>query len=192
MSGRLALGAILVGAGIAWLLSAAGVVDLSYRWAVGLLLLAIGIGLVLARGRSATLIVVGILVALAGIPALLAESKTFEGGVGRETERPTSRADLGPFRQAAGTLRVDLTAPDLDLDEATVEASIGYGRLLVVIPESVDITVDIEVAIGTAEALERTVRGVDVELAGVSSTSGRQELTLELDAGVGVVRVERR
>jgi hypothetical protein len=159
---------------------------------VGLLLLAIGVALVLARGRSATLIVVGILVALAGVPALLAEPQTFEGGVGRKTERPTSRADLGPFRQAVGTLTVDLTEPELDLDEATVEASIGYGRLLVVVPETVDITVDTEVAIGTAEALERTERGVDVELDGISSTSGRQELTLELDAGVGVVRVDRR
>lgn len=191
MSGRVALGALIFAAGVLSLLSAIDVIDLSYATWIGLALVGIGFAIALVPGRHGLLVVLGILIALAGIPALLADERYFEGGIGDAVERPESPAELEPFRQGIGKLTVDLTSPDLDLDGATVEASIGIGELVVLVPDDTDVSLDIHVALGNAEALGETSSGIDVDLAGISSTSGSQELVLELDVGIGNVRVAR-
>ncbi len=101
--------------------------------------------------------------------------------------RPTS----SPSVTRSGKLTVDLTAPDLDLDEQTVEASVGIGELLVLVPEDTDITVDAHVGVGNADVLGEEENGFDVDFASISGTSGTQELTLDLEAGIGDIRVER-
>jgi hypothetical protein len=191
MTGRIALGAVLVGAGVLWLLSLTDVVDLSYTTWIGVVLIGIGIAIALTPGRHGVLVVVGILVVLAGVPAVALGDDLFEGGVGEKTESPAATTELEPFRVGVGKLTVDLTAPDLDLDEATVEASVGIGELLVLVPEDTDITVDAHVGVGNADVLGEEENGVDVDLSWISGTSGSQELSLELEAGVGNVRVER-
>jgi Cell wall-active antibiotics response 4TMS YvqF len=191
MTGRIALGAVIVGAGVLWLLSEADVVDFSVTTWVGLLLIGLGIAIALTRGSRRVLVVVGVLVALIGIPALLVDDDLFSGGVGESTKRPETAADLEPFRHAIGKLTIDLTAPDLDLDGETVEASVGIGELLVLVPEDTDITVDAHVGVGNADLLGEEENGFDVDLDWISGTSGTQELTLDLEAGIGDVRVER-
>jgi hypothetical protein len=191
MTGRIALGAVIVGAGVLWLLSEADVVDLSFTTWVGILLIGLGIAIALSRGSHRLLVVVGILVALVGIPALLVDDDLFSGGVGESTERPETTADLEPFRHAIGKLTVDLTAPDLDLDDRTVEASVGIGELLVLVPDDTDVTVDAHVGAGNADVLGEQEDGFDVDVDWISGTSGTQELTLDLEAGLGDIRVER-
>lgn len=191
MRGRVALGAVLLGAGVLSLLSATDVVDLSYPTWVGFVLIGIGVAIAFVPGRHPVLVVLGILVALAGIPALVADEKLFEGGVGDSVERPESSSQLEPFRQAIGKLTVDLTSPDLDLDEVTLEASIGIGELVVRVPDDTDVSLDIHVVAGNADGLGETKSGLDVDLTSISGTSGSQELDLKLDAGFGNVRVER-
>jgi hypothetical protein len=191
MSGRIALGAVAVGAGVLWLLSEADVVDLSFSTWVGILLIGLGIAIALSRGSHRVLVVIGVLVALIGIPALFVNDDLFSGGVGESTERPETAADLEPFRHAIGKLTVDLTAAGLDLDGQTVEASVGIGELLVLVPEDTDITVDAHVGAGNVDALGEEENGFDVDFDWISGTSGTQELTLELEAGIGDVRVER-
>jgi Cell wall-active antibiotics response LiaF, C-terminal len=191
MSGRIAFGAVIVGAGVLWLLSEADVVDLSFTTWVGILLIGLGIAIALSRGSHRLLVVVGILVALVGIPALFVDDDLLSGGVGESTKRPETTADLEPFRHAVGKLTVDLTAPDLDLDEQTVEASVGIGELLVLVPEETDITVDAHVGVGNADMLGEEENGFDVDFSSISGTSGTQELTLDLEAGIGDIRVER-
>lgn len=191
MRGRVALGAVVLGAGVLSLLSATDVVDLSYPTWVGFVLIGIGVAIAFVPGRHPVLVVLGILVALAGIPALVADEKLFEGGVGDSVERPESSSQLEPFRQAIGKLTVDLTSPDLDLDEVTLEASIGIGELVVRVPDDTDVSLDIHVVAGNADGLGETKSGLDVDLTSISGTSGSQELDLKLDAGFGNVRVER-
>jgi predicted membrane protein len=190
MTGRLALGAVLFGAGVLWLLAVFDVVDLSYATWIGIVLVGIGFAIAVTPGRHGLLVLLGILVALAGIPAIVVDDELFEGGVGEVMETPVAVSELGPFRQGIGKLTVDLTSPDLELDDVTVEASIGIGELVVLVPDDTDVSLDAHVGIGNAEAFGETESGVDVDLVNISGTSGGQELALELDAGIGNIRVE--
>ena len=192
MTGRIALGAVVIGAGVLWLLSETDVVDLSFTTWVGILLIGLGIAIALSRGSHRLLVVIGILVALIGVPALFVNDDLFSGGIGESTKRPLTAADLEPFRHAIGKLTVDLTAEGLDLDDETVEASIGIGELLVLVPEDTDITVDAHVGAGNIDVLGEQEDGFDASLDWISGTSGTQELALDLEAGIGEIRVERR
>lgn len=189
MRSGIALGLVLVGAGVLWLLSAADVVDLALRVWIGVLLIGIGLAIALTPGRHRALVILGLLVALAGVPVLAVGDEVFEGGIGESTENPRSSTDLEPFRHGIGKLTVDLTDPDLPLDDATIEASVGIGELVVLVPEGTDIALDAHVGVGNAEGLGQTENGVDVDLSGISGTSGSQEVMLELDVGVGNLRV---
>ena len=191
MTGRIALGVLLLGAGALGLLWATDVIDPGYATWVGIALIGIGLAIALVPGRHALLVVLGILIALAGIPALLVDDDLLEGGIGESTERPVTASDLEPFRQAIGKLTVDLTEPDLELDGATVEASLGIGDLLVLVPPDTDIALDAHIGVGNIQAFGEEENGVDVDLEWISGTSGSQELDLELEAGIGNIRVER-
>lgn len=191
MKGRSALGLVLLGAGILWLLSATDVVHLSYGTWIGVLLIGLGLAIALTTGRHGLLVLAAIVVVIAGLPTLFVEDKVFEGGIGDATEIPQSQTDLVPFRHGIGKLTVDLTEPGLSLDGLTVEASVGIGELVVLVPLDTDVSVDAHVGVGNAEALGETESGLDVDLTSISGTSGTQELGLTLEAGIGNIRVER-
>jgi predicted membrane protein len=192
MSGRLAVGLLLAGAGTLWLLAALDVLELGFRTWIGIVLIGIGCAIVLTPGRHGLLVVLGVVLVLVGLPAVLLEENLFEGGIGESTETPRSSADLEPFRQGIGKLTVDLTEDGLPLDGATVEASLGIGELVVLVPPSTDVTLDAHVGVGKVEALGETESGVDVSIERISGTAGTQELMLELDVGIGNARLELR
>jgi hypothetical protein len=189
MSGRIALGAVLVGAGCLWLLSAADVVSLSYGAWIGVLLVTLGVATALARSGRRLLIALGILVAIAGIPALFVDDDVFSGGIGERDERPRTSADVDTFRHGIGRLTVDLTASRLDLDNELVVASVGIGELVVRVPDDADVDLEAHVGVGNIEAFGESENGVDVSFDRISGTSGARELDLELEVGVGSVRV---
>ena len=190
MSGRAGLGIVLLAAGALGLLAATDVVDVSYRVAVGVLLVVVGVVIMLSRGRRGLLVLVGILVVLAGIPALFVDSDVWSDGIGEATEKPAARAELEPFEHGIGKLTVDLTTPGLPLDDASIEANLGIGDLLVLLPPDTDVSLDAHVGAGNIEAFGEEENGVDVDLSGITGTSGSQELDLELDVGIGNIRVE--
>jgi predicted membrane protein len=191
MSGRIALGALLLGAGALWLLSATDVVDLAYTTWIGILLIAIGLAVALSPGRHGFLVFLGILVVLAGVPAVVFSDDLFEGGIGDRVETPSDEGDLEPFRVGIGKLTVDLTSSDLA--DARVEASVGIGELLVLVPPNAEVDVDAHVGIGNVEAFDETESGVDVDLDETfpGPVRGGRSLDLDLEAGIGNVRVER-
>lgn len=192
MSGRVPLGLVFLTAGLLWLLAVTDTVDLSYQTWIGVLLIVIGLAIALVPGRHGLLVLLGVLVAIAGVPALVVSGNVFSGGVGEQVEAPSTTAGLEPFRHGIGKLTVDLTSPDLDLDGASVEASIGIGELVVLVPPDTDVALDARVGIGNIEALGRSQSGIGISLDWISGTSGRAELDLEVNAGIGNVRVERR
>jgi predicted membrane protein len=191
MRSRSLLGLLLVGGGVLWALQAADVIDLAYATWIGLILIAIGFALALARGRYGILVLVGVLVVLAGLPALVVDEDVLEGGIGESEEAPESSLEIDPFRLGIGKLTVDLTGPGLDLDNRTVEASVGIGDLLVLVPLGTDASVDAHVGAGNIDAFGENENGIDVRLTKISGTSGTQEVDLELEVGIGSIRVER-
>ena len=190
MSGRAGIGIVLLAAGVLWLLAATDVVDLSYRVAIGILLVVVGLTIALSRSHRGPLVLVGILVVLAGIPALFVDTDVWTEGVGDETVTPAATADLEPFDHGIGKLTVDLRTPGLELDDETIEASLGIGDLLVLVPADTDVRLDAHVGIGNIEALGQSEDGLDVDLERISGTSGTHEVELELEVGIGSVRVE--
>ena len=58
-------------------------------------------------------------------------------------------------------------------------------------PEDTDITVDAHVGVGNADVLGEEENGFDVDFASISGTSGTREPTLDLEAGIGDIRVQR-
>lgn len=189
MTSRVALGVILLGAGVAWLLEETGAVDLSYESWIGILLVAIGLAIALTPGRHGLLATLGILVFLAGLPALLVDRDVLQGGVGDAVEAPATRAQLEEYHHGIGKLTIDLTAQGLDLDGATVKATLGIGEILVLVPPDTDVTLDAHAGIGNVDAFGENEGGLDVDVERISGTSGSQELDLELEVGIGDVRV---
>jgi len=189
MSSRAGLGIVLLAGGVLWLLAATDFVDLSYPVAIGILLILIGVVIALTPGRHGLLVLLGVLIALAGIPALFVDSDLWDEGIGDAVERPESSSDLVPFEHGIGQLTVDLTAPGLDLDGETVEASLGIGDLEVIVPDDVDVDLDAHVGAGNIDAFGENENGFDVDLSGITGTSGSQELALELEVGIGNLRV---
>lgn len=190
MSGRAGLGVVLLAAGVLWLLAATDVVDLSYRVGIGILLVVVGVAIALSRSHRGPLVVVGILVVLLGIPTLFVDNDLWTEGVGDQTFAPAAAADLEPFEHGIGKLTVDLRTPGLELDDRTVEASLGIGDLLVLVPEDTDVKLDAHVGIGNIQALGREENGIDADLERISGTAGAQEVELDLEVGIGSIRVE--
>ena len=190
MSGRAGLGVVLLAGGVLWLLAATDLVDLSYRVAIGILLVVVGLAIALSRTHRGPLVVVGILVVLLGVPALFVDNDLWTEGVGDQTLTPAASEDLEPFEHGIGKLTVDLRTPGLELDDRTVEASLGIGDLLVLVPAETDVTVDAHVGIGNIQAFGREENGIDADLERISGTAGAQEVELDLEVGIGSIRVE--
>jgi predicted membrane protein len=190
VSGRAGLGIVLLAAGVLWLLAATDVLDLSYRVAVGILLVVVGLTIALSRSHRGPLVVVGVLVVLLGIPTLFVDNDLWTEGIGDETFAPAATEDLERFEHGIGKLTVDLRTPGLELDDRTVEASLGIGDLLVLVPADTDVTVDAHVGVGNIQALGREENGIDADLERISGTAGAQEVELELEVGIGSIRVE--
>ena len=107
------------------------------------------------------------------------------GGVGDRVETPLSAAELDhPYRLGMGQLVVDLTRLE-------VEASVGVGELRVRVPTDAAVVVDAHAGMGNVSVLGADEDGLDVtvgrEFPGAEATT----MHLELDVGVGEVRVER-
>jgi predicted membrane protein len=189
VTSRAGLGIVLLAGGALWLLAATDVVDLSYSLAIGITLILIGLAIALTPGRHGLLVLLGILVALAGIPALFVDADIWDEGIGEARETPVRSLELVPFEHGIGKLTVDLTTPGLDLDGETVVAKLGIGDLEVIVPTDTDVDLDAHAGAGNIQAFGEEENGIDVDLSGISGTSGSQELDLEVDVGIGSIRV---
>ena len=188
MTSRLALGAILLGGVALWLLANVGVLDLSYQTWIGVLLVAIGLSITLTPGHHGLLALLGILAVLAGLPALLVDD-VVTGDVGEATETPATAAELEKYEHGIGKLTIDLTSPHLARADLHVEAGIGIGELLVLVPEATGVSVDAHVGIGNVDVLGIEEGGLDVDVEQDVAGEGDHRLSLELEAGIGDIRV---
>ncbi|MGE5689477.1 MAG: LiaF domain-containing protein [Pseudomonadota bacterium] len=191
-TGSVALGAMVAAIGVAWLLEATDTVELDTGVWVGILLVAVGLAVIAAPpgGARGLLIALGILIAIGGA-ALTASNVDLSAGIGEEREQPLTPDDLeDPYELGIGELRLDLTGLALDGD-TTVRAEIGIGELRVTVPDDAAVSVDASLNVGDIQFLDQHESGVDVDLEDADEGGGGDELRLELEGGIGAIKVLR-
>jgi len=194
------LGAVLLVVGVAWLLDATDVVDVSWRLVLPGVLIVIGIGLVagaLTGGRHGGLFPAGVVLTIfLGVLLVLPQDLggTLSGGVGERTEAPqtvTSRNTR--YRLGVGQLNVDLRDLELQGGVTRIRAQIGIGQLVVRVPAEVAVRAHGRSGIGNVQVLGCEASGVGADRA--CETDGyeqaSEQLSLELEAGIGQIEVRR-
>ncbi len=187
--GRIALGLLLLVAGLAWLLEALDVVDVPVLVALAAGLIAIGLVVVLA-GWHGGLVALGVVLTIVLAFASLIDV-SFGGGVGERRHRPMAAADLErEYRLGIGKMTVDLRAIELPAGTTRVEAGLGIGELVVMVPRGITVEVEGRAGIGQVVLFGVSEDGVSVEAARSRLTASGE--VLELEAAVGVGKVEVR
>ena len=195
--GRLVLGLVLAAFGVVWLLEALDVVDVDADVVLPVGLIVIGVALVVAgaSGRAGGgLVGLGVVLTIVLIVTTVVEIP-FTGGVGDRTERP--QAFVGQTHElAVGKLTLDLSAlsyeDGVDPSEATVEARVGIGQLVVIAPQSASIaclSVDATSGIGQVTVFGVERDGIDAAYATDTACTAEPRLLVDVSVGMGQVDV---
>jgi len=180
--------------GIGWLLEALDVADVPWRAILPATLVVVGVVLIVGSRTARH----GGIIALGGVltAAVLLSSAIaavidvpFTGGVGQKTQHVTGAPD-SEYRWALGSLTLDLSAVDLAGGDATVEASVAIGELVVVVPDGVAVHIDAGAGLGQVTVLGRKSDGVHPSLEADLAGDGAA-LVLDLNVGVGSLEVRR-
>jgi hypothetical protein len=189
-----AVGLLLVGAGLLGLvLAAGGSVEPTRVFAGGLII--VGAALVVSAwfGRGFALIPLGVLlVALLSVSSLI--DVPFTGGFGNRVERPTTLAEVqDEYHLAAGQLTVDLGQVAFPAGATTsVKATVGTGHLVVIVPRGVEVDVHGHAGAGDVQFLgdQDHQGGIRVDRdATLHARPGAPRLVLDAEVGLGQVEV---
>ncbi len=190
--GRLTFGALFITIGVMAVLDAGGLTRPALRHYAVAMVLVVGVGLLIGSvfGRSRGLIVFGISL-LPFLVASVAVTAPFTGGFGDPTYRPLGPAEVDdPYRLAAGDMRLDLRGIDLAAGETLeIEASVGAGRLSVIVPADAGLDVTGHVGFGEVSLLGDDDGGIDIDRR--LQRRGEGTIVLDLDVGFGQVDVAR-
>jgi hypothetical protein len=191
--GGLIAGLLLVIAGTGWLLETTGVLDLGAEVWIGLLLIAVGLAIAFDAGHShGFLVTLGVLLVLVGIPAAAIDADLLADGVGDRRETPTSVSQTDdPYRLGMGQLVLDLTELNA-IGDVEIDGSVGVGQLLVYVPFDAAVRVDAHVSVGNVSVFGDDQGGLDVTVERDEPGIGGPGFDLELEVGLGEVRLERR
>jgi hypothetical protein len=193
--GRLVLGALLILLGIGWLVESLDLVSVPWQAFAPAALVVIGITLLATAwsGPSGGLVAVGVVLSVVVLVSSLFSVPL--GGrlhaVGEHRHRPTSAgvAEDG-YALAVGELTVDLRDLSLDVRRISVEAGVGIGQLVVLVPADATIEVRARAGIGNVVVGDRSSGGLGVELREVlGGDADATSLSLEVSVGIGKVEV---
>lgn len=174
----------------------------------GIVLAILGAGLVvgafLHAGRG--LVPIALLMCLLTGAAVAAPVDALRGGVGETRAAPRTVAELAPeYHRGAGSVVLDLSELDLAAPPGTdpalagpvrVAASVGMGRIDVVVPPDADLTVHGTAGTGRVGYGTRQSDGPGAELSvvddlGADGIRSGRSIVLDLNAGLGDVQVRR-
>jgi phage shock protein PspC (stress-responsive transcriptional regulator) len=169
---------------------------------LGSALLVVGLGLVAAAfssGRTARggLIALGAVLSVALIAASTGPWDDHRGGMGDVSFRPLTADDVQPvYRGGMGDMTLDLSAIDVsDLDEPiTTRVEHGLGDLEILVPESADVLMSVDIGLGSVDALGQEASGDGFfpgEGSGNWIDDDDPELDLTVNSGLGDVEVSR-
>lgn len=158
----------------------------------GVALAVVGLGLVVGAwwGRARLLILLGLLILPLGIAGAFV-NVPLDGGIGDLAFRPQSLGEVrGEYRLAGGDLRLDLSDLKAGGGPVTVTASVGIGRLYVVVPDDAQVELDARVAGGELRLFgnQQIGTGLGDRVERLNGVGAR--LVLHLEAGIGGVVVE--
>ena len=195
-TGRFLLGLVIVAAGVATLLQALDVTAVPWKAVLPGALIVVGLILVVAGTRSERsqggLIAVGIALTVL-LTAATAVDIPFEGGVGQRVERPATLADLeDEYRLAVGELTVDLTGLHWIAEPGhvpTVQARVGIGQLVVIVPADVPVRVEGSAGVGEVSIFGESDGGLGVRNEYVPAEES-VTFSLDLSGGIGEVVVQ--
>lgn len=185
-------GILVAGAGVLGALQATDTVDVNWTLALagGVALVGVGIAAGAFFGGIRALAALGALLA-AILLAVATVDVPLHGPIGDRTVQPTNVRDLHDrYRQAIGSLELDLRNIELPAGKTSVTASVGIGQLTVRVPERVRVEVDADVTAGEARLFGSAEDGWNVDHAAVGSAASADAPTLVVHTDVGFGQVE--
>ena len=191
--GRVAMGALLVVVGAVWLAERLDWVDIEAGLVLPLLVTVVGVVLIALsfEGEHPGLVTLGVILAVLTLLTAVTPTEGFRGGIGDRRHEAATMSQLeSPYRLGIGSMRIDLR--DLRIEGTVeVEADVGLGELLIIVPD--DVAVDVEARSGAGEVRifgERS-DGIDVQDEFRSPGSDRDVLVIDASVFMGQVEVRR-
>jgi phage shock protein PspC (stress-responsive transcriptional regulator) len=190
--GLFTVGTALAVVGVLAMATTGGVSQRDVRDLLGAAFLVIGAGLLIGTwlGRSRGLIVLGIVLAPLALMAFVLPLP-LRGDVGERTFAVSNPETAPAYEMLAGDMRLDLRSLEPDA-AGTVHASLGFGRLLVLLPGDLNPMLETEIGIGEFELSGLGARmedgGLDVRRS--IDLGGDGDLVLDLRVGIGQIDVE--
>jgi phage shock protein PspC (stress-responsive transcriptional regulator) len=189
-------GLLLAVAGVLGLLDVLDLYDVDLRvvFALGVAVVgaAIAAGALTGR-RVGGLVLLGLLL-LACFGAAASMPVSLGAGVGDRVERPVDAGSIDrTYELGLGDLRVDLSQAQLPEGRTRVDAHLGVGQLVVLVPPDVAVDVDAHAGAGdvTVFGIHDDGAGVDVDRFFPGSRAGAPVLELEADIGFGDLEIRR-
>jgi hypothetical protein len=189
----LTLSVLLIGAGVVALLDALDVIEVEPSIVLASALGLVALVLILAAwvGRARFLIFVGIVLTVFAIGTAILDVP-LGGGWGDRTYEPTSRAEIrSPYELSGGQLRLDLRDVSFAGAVTRVDASVGFGQLLVDVPAGVRVVVHARVSAGNVDLFGHTEDGLHIDTEQRVAGTGQGSLRLDLRVGAGEIVVRR-
>ena len=189
MLGPIVFGALLIWSGLAFLAD----VSLGTGLAGALLILGLGFCLGAFVGGSRALILPALIVGAALMVTAVVDIP-LAGPIGRQAWAPQRPADVADdYEVSIGEGTLDLSALDIPAgEEVSIDASVGLGHLVVLVPEGMAVEATARVGAGETSVFDLIQNGVGVSTdrrVEGSATSGT--LLLDLEVGMGQVEVRR-
>lgn len=191
---RIVTGALILVAGVIWLLAAVDLVDVPLRALLPVALIVVGLALIAGSRRAHPgLIVLGlVLTAILTFGSFVFPTSGDLDGVGERAYAPRSISELSDgYELGSGQLTIDLSAVRFPRGRTTLDAHVGAGQLRVFVPRDLDVEGRAEVGIGQMNVFGRESGGFGVEESFRSGEGGPATLVLALDVGVGQIVVRR-
>jgi len=190
---QLVAGGVMILIGLLWLLERTGVVDFTVTAVLAIATMVVGISLMILarRGAHTGLIIFGTVLGLLALLTAAAPLEGFQGGVGDRLVEITSVDDIEPdYNLSMGKLTIDLTELSEFQGAESLNASVGMGELVVVVPEKVGVEVTARSGAGEVEIFGQQIDGMGLDQTYSSPGFDDPDDVLFLDISVFLGRVE--
>lgn len=190
---RVVAGGVLVLIGALWLLERLDVLELTVTTVLAIATIVVGLALMILAtdGPHAGLIVFGTILALVATLTAAAPLEGFQGGVGERDIEITDVGDLeSEYNLAMGNMTIDLRElADFD-GTATINASVGMGELVVLVPGDVPVSIEAAAGAGDLQIFDLQANGLSVDQVFESEGFRGASRALVIEADVFMGRVE--